>query len=217
MGLLLLVLECIPELCLFQSHCQHAFFTDCQPLTGAFLFHVFLHRSFGRVVQLFQHKPSTKKSIIPRCYEQFQWFAQYATFWDPKCKEPKWWCIWTGLNWPGTLFEGVLLVLMFRPFLHGHRFWGGSERIAVQRNCQSRPPPAPVLQVGGCQNPQFTMWVYIGCGPLTGFQCTFLVGDPYKPSFPTVTGRGPHPRYIIYWFSLREPDLSLHSRLSRSV
>ena len=23
----------------------------------------------------------------------------------------------------------------------------------------------------------------------------FLVGDPYKPSFPTVTGRGPHPRY----------------------
>ena len=22
---------------------------------------------------------------------------------------------------------------------------------------------------------------------------TFLVGDPYKPSFPTVTGRGPYP------------------------
>ena len=27
---------------------------------------------------------------------------------------------------------------------------------------------------------------------------TFLVGDPYKPSFPTVTGRGPHPRYDIF-------------------
>ena len=27
---------------------------------------------------------------------------------------------------------------------------------------------------------------------------TFLVGDPYKPSFTTVTVRGPHPTYI--WF-----------------
>ena len=24
----------------------------------------------------------------------------------------------------------------------------------------------------------------------------FLVGDPYKPSFATVTVRGPHPKYI---------------------
>ena len=24
---------------------------------------------------------------------------------------------------------------------------------------------------------------------------TFLVGNPYKPSFATVTGKGPHPRY----------------------
>ena len=42
--------------------------------------------------------------------------------------------------------------------------------------------------------------VYFGCGPLTVTVTTrivtFLVGDPYKPSFPTVTGRGPHPRYI---------------------
>ena len=39
---------------------------------------------------------------------------------------------------------------------------------------------------------------YLGCGPLTVTVTTriitFLVGDPYKPSFPTVTGRGPYPR-----------------------
>ena len=38
-----------------------------------------------------------------------------------------------------------------------------------------------------------------GCGPLTVTVTTriiiFLVGDPYKPSFPTVTVRGPHPIY----------------------
>ena len=41
--------------------------------------------------------------------------------------------------------------------------------------------------------------IYLGCGPLpvtvTTRIITFLVGDPYKPSFPTVTGRGPHPIY----------------------
>ena len=41
---------------------------------------------------------------------------------------------------------------------------------------------------------------YIGCGPLrvtvTIRIITFLVGDPYKPSFPTVTGRGPYPTNI---------------------
>ena len=42
--------------------------------------------------------------------------------------------------------------------------------------------------------------VHIGCGPLpvtvTTRIMTFLAGDPYKPSFPTVTGRGPHPMYM---------------------
>ena len=42
--------------------------------------------------------------------------------------------------------------------------------------------------------------VYLGCGPLTVTVTTriitFLVGDPYKPSFITVTVRGPYPRYI---------------------
>ena len=40
--------------------------------------------------------------------------------------------------------------------------------------------------------------IYIGCGPLpvtvTTRIITFLVGDPYKPSFPTVTGGTWHPR-----------------------
>ena len=30
--------------------------------------------------------------------------------------------------------------------------------------------------------------------PVSTRSITFLVGDSYKPSFPTVTGRGPHPR-----------------------
>ena len=42
--------------------------------------------------------------------------------------------------------------------------------------------------------------LYFGCGPLpvtvTTRIITFLVGNPYKPSFTTVTGRGPHPSYI---------------------
>ncbi len=43
--------------------------------------------------------------------------------------------------------------------------------------------------------------VYIGLSPLpvkvTTRIITFLVGDPYKPSFATVTGRGDNPRYIF--------------------
>ncbi len=33
--------------------------------------------------------------------------------------------------------------------------------------------------------------------PVTSRIIRFLVGDPYKPSFSTVTGRGPHPMYIM--------------------
>ena len=43
------------------------------------------------------------------------------------------------------------------------------------------------------------MMIYFGCGPLPVTVTTriiaYLVGDSYKPSFATVTGRGPHPRY----------------------
>ena len=43
------------------------------------------------------------------------------------------------------------------------------------------------------------MYIYIGCGPLTVTMTTgiitFLIGNPYKPSFTTVTGRGPHSMY----------------------
>ncbi len=35
----------------------------------------------------------------------------------------------------------------------------------------------------------------VGCGPLP-VTVTFSVGNPYKPSFTTVTGRGPHPNHV---------------------
>ena len=42
----------------------------------------------------------------------------------------------------------------------------------------------------------------LGCGPVpvTTRIITFLVGDPYKHSFATVTGRGPHPRDATFLF-----------------
>ena len=48
--------------------------------------------------------------------------------------------------------------------------------------------------------------LYIGCGPLpvavTARIITFLVGNPYKPLFATVTGKGPHSSYkYIYIYS----------------
>ena len=45
-------------------------------------------------------------------------------------------------------------------------------------------------------------WECVGCGPLpitvTTRIITFLVGDSYKPSFATVTGRGPHPKNVHF-------------------
>ena len=56
------------------------------------------------------------------------------------------------------------------------------------------------LSVMGIKNLEADVWkVSFGCGPLTVTVTTkiitFLVGDPYKPLFPTVKVRGPHPRY----------------------
>ena len=43
--------------------------------------------------------------------------------------------------------------------------------------------------------------LYFGCGPLTVTVTTkiitFLMGNPYKPSFTTVTVRGPHPIFTV--------------------
>ena len=44
---------------------------------------------------------------------------------------------------------------------------------------------------------------------------TFLVGDPYKPSFATVTVRGPHPRYNI--FILKKSETKSHQRSNIDV
>ena len=47
--------------------------------------------------------------------------------------------------------------------------------------------------------------ICIGLSPLpvrvTTRIITFLVGNPYKPSFTTVTGRGPHPISTYYLFT----------------
>ena len=50
-------------------------------------------------------------------------------------------------------------------------------------------------------DPNSPLKISLGCGPLTVTVTTriipFLVGNPYKPSFPTGTVRGPHPRYHL--------------------
>ena len=52
----------------------------------------------------------------------------------------------------------------------------------------------PITKCSTVQSP-----IYLGCGPLPVTVTTriiaYLVGDSYKPSFATVTGRGPHPIY----------------------
>ena len=44
-------------------------------------------------------------------------------------------------------------------------------------------------------------YLYFGYGPFPGTVTTriitFLVGNPYKPLFDTVTGKGPHPTYTL--------------------
>ena len=67
-------------------------------------------------------------------------------------------------------------------------------------------------------------WSYIVCGPLTVTVTTriitFLVGDPYKPSFTTATVRGPHPNYIwllCYRCCLPSLKLTWHRPLSLGV
>ena len=48
---------------------------------------------------------------------------------------------------------------------------------------------------------------------------TFLVGDPYKPSFATVTGRGDNPNYETFlgFFRFRNPKLNLYLSLESCV
>ena len=58
------------------------------------------------------------------------------------------------------------------------------------------------------------IYIYIGCGPLTVTVTTriitFLVGDPYKPSFTTVTVRGPHPTYTYIHLYIYVPIFNFH-------
>ena len=59
------------------------------------------------------------------------------------------------------------------------------------------------------------VYIYIGLSPLpvtvTTRNITFLVGDPYKPSFATVTGRGDNPIYIYIMFAFLETVIFIKS------
>ena len=54
---------------------------------------------------------------------------------------------------------------------------------------------------GPLQFATFHYGVYVGLSPfpvtVTTRIITFLVGDPYKPSFATITGRGDNPMYML--------------------
>ena len=71
------------------------------------------------------------------------------------------------------------------------RWW--KQRLNQKDVIFSRTWITPSLEVRG------TNVVCVGCGPLPVTVTTriiiFLVGNPYKPSFTTVTVRGPYPRY----------------------
>ena len=59
--------------------------------------------------------------------------------------------------------------------------------------------------------------IFLGCGPLTVTVTTriipFLVGNPYKPSFPTVTVRGPRPTYFNQYL----PEKPARASFSRNL
>ena len=62
---------------------------------------------------------------------------------------------------------------------------------------------------------------YLGCGPLPATVTTRIatnsVGDPYKPSFATVTERGPHPLKTSISNGCTQPTLPGPSRVARAV
>ena len=93
--------------------------------------------------------------------------------------------------------EGVLFHHQFAP--------GNTEKISGQQtrcsDVEVTKKPCPKQEKHICR--VFTPPdnnIYIGLSPLpvtvTTRIITFLVGDPYKPSFATVTGRGDNPTYI---------------------
>ena len=71
-----------------------------------------------------------------------------------------------------------------------------AKRPQVHRKCHSKK-----IREMFCSKNQENHRISLGVAPLpvtvTTRIITFLVGDPYKPSFPTVTGRGPYPRKSI--------------------
>ena len=52
--------------------------------------------------------------------------------------------------------------------------------------------------------------IYIGLSPFPVIVTTrivsCLVGNPYKPSFATITGKGDNPRYTLDWILHRIPE-----------
>ena len=71
------------------------------------------------------------------------------------------------------------------------RWW--KQRLNQKDVIFSRTWITPSLEVRG------TNVVCVGCGPLNSDHqdyYIFRIGNPYKPSFTTVTVRGPYPRYV---------------------
>ena len=74
--------------------------------------------------------------------------------------------------------------------------WICSGLIITDQNCLNMKIPVWRLY----KKNMYYIYIYLGRCPLpvtvTTRIITFLIGNPYKPSFATVTGRGPHPIYI---------------------
>ena len=62
---------------------------------------------------------------------------------------------------------------------------------------------------------------YLGLSPLpitvTTRIAMFLVGDPYKHSFATVTGRGGNPNHIIWWIFPTQLEYHMQPRIAHHI
>ena len=92
----------------------------------------------------------------------------------------------------------------------------GLSLIQHRKNYESKQPPRPTTKTNhwGCtlSITSITWVVPPPRMPVTTRIITFLVGDPYKPSFATVTGRGDNPKY-----NSQNREIEISVRVSLSV
>ena len=126
-----------------------------------------------------------------------------------------WWTYQGKPYWNGMIWGVFPLFLVQHPFgffLTDSRLKRPFRRGSLLEDVISQLPQLTLLRSVG--KVPFNLWwndpkilekntkdiyIYIGCCPLpvtvTTRIITFLIGNPYKPSFATVTGRGHHPTY----------------------